>query len=80
MMAEPKPNNNNGMLILTRRLQEVIKIGDNVSLHILMIDKNKIKIGIEAPKHISIIRDELLTEIEREHLRSKLSRRNAITK
>lgn len=79
-MAEPKPNNNNGMLILTRRLQEVIKIGDNVSLHILMIDKNKIKIGIEAPKHISIIRDELLTEIEREHLRSKLSRRNAITK
>jgi len=39
-----------------------------------MIDDNQIKIGIEAPKQIRIIRDELLTETEREHLRSKLSR------
>ena len=47
------------MLILTRRAGESILIGDDITITVLDVRKNQAKIGIEAPKEILILRDEI---------------------
>lgn len=51
------------MLILTRRISESIMIGDNIKIITLEIKGNQIKLGIEAPKDISIHRQEIYDRI-----------------
>lgn len=51
------------MLVITRRLNESILIGDNIRIVILGIDGDRIKIGIEAPASLKILRAELLAEV-----------------
>lgn len=51
------------MLVLSRKADETIHIGDNVVLKILSVRGNSVRIGIEAPKNVSILRGEL-TESE----------------
>jgi carbon storage regulator len=53
------------MLVLTRRVSERIQIGDDVTLTIVRIDGNKVRIGIEAPEHVKVKRDELAPKAER---------------
>lgn len=48
------------MLILTRKKGEMIKIGDNIEVWIGEILGGQVKVAIEAPKHIKIMRQELL--------------------
>ena len=50
------------MLILTRKIGEEIMIGDNIRVTVVDIDRNKIRIGILAPRHIPILRTELLDD------------------
>ena len=47
------------MLVLTRKLQETIKIGDNVTIHILRVKGNTVRLGIDAPRQVRIVRGEL---------------------
>jgi len=47
------------MLILTRRNNERIFIGDNIVLSILTIEGNRVKVGIDAPKDVTILREEI---------------------
>jgi carbon storage regulator len=47
------------MLILSRKLDESIVIGDNITVKILSIDKGSVKLGIDAPSDVSILREEL---------------------
>jgi carbon storage regulator len=56
------------MLILTRKLNEVIQIGDNVRLKVLHISDGQVKIGIEAPIDIRIFRAEIYAEIEKQNV------------
>ena len=49
------------MLILTRRVGENVMIGDNVQVAVLSVKGNQVRVGIEAPKTIPVIREELLT-------------------
>lgn len=49
------------MLVVTRRRDESIMIADNVEITVLEISKDKVKIGINAPKDVKIIRSELKT-------------------
>ncbi len=56
------------MLVLTRRLEEKIKIGDNIIVSILDIEGGAVKIGIEAPKEIQILRMEILEQIRDENI------------
>ncbi|MGZ5207883.1 MAG: carbon storage regulator CsrA [Sulfuricurvum sp.] len=52
------------MLILSRKLDESIVIGDSITLKIIAIDKGVVKLGIDAPSHIRILRSELIRAVE----------------
>jgi carbon storage regulator len=55
------------MLVLNRKLGESLIVGDNIEIKILEIQDGKIKIGIEAPKDISILRKEVYDLIKAEN-------------
>jgi carbon storage regulator len=61
------------MLVLTRRLGESINIGDNIKITVVDIDGKQVKIGIEAPKDITIFREEVYERIKKENLRAAAS-------
>jgi len=48
------------MLILTRKKDETMVVGHDVTVKVLGVSGNQVKIGIEAPREVSIMRDELL--------------------
>ena len=54
------------MLVLTRRVQESIMIGDEIEVHVLSIAGEKVRIGIEAPRAIPVFREEVYLERKRE--------------
>lgn len=47
------------MLIITRRVTEEIRVGDSITIAILGIQGNQVRIGIEAPRNLSIDREEV---------------------
>ncbi len=51
------------MLVLSRKTNETIKIGDNIELRILEVKGDTVRIGIEAPKSVDILRGELVQSI-----------------
>jgi len=52
------------MLVLARKLNESIVLGDNITVTVISIDKGVVKLGIDAPKSISIMRSELLEDVK----------------
>ena len=48
------------MLVLSRKLGEKIVIGDNIVVTVVKIDRNQIRIGIEAPQDIPVYREEIM--------------------
>jgi carbon storage regulator len=55
------------MLVLTRKLGESIRIGDNVVVKIVDLDGRHVKLGIEAPRSIAVNREEIYERIQREN-------------
>ena len=55
------------MLILTRRVGETLMIGDAVSVTVLGVKGNQVRIGINAPKDLAVHREEIYQRIKREH-------------
>jgi carbon storage regulator len=51
------------MLILTRKAGEQLRIGDQIVVTVQRVDRNSVRIGIEAPGEVPIVRGELLAEI-----------------
>ncbi len=60
------------MLILTRRITESIVIGDEVTVTVLGIKGNQVRIGVNAPKEISVHRNEVYEKIEQEKREKQL--------
>lgn len=56
------------MLVLTRKLGESIRIGDNIIIKVIELDGKHVKLGIEAPKNISVNREEIYERIQKENL------------
>jgi len=54
------------MLILTRRVGETLMIGDAVSVTVLGVKGNQVRIGINAPKDVPVHREEIFQRIKRE--------------
>ena len=54
------------MLVLTRRIQETLIIGDDIKITVLGIKGNQVRLGIDAPKDVSVHREEIWLKIQRE--------------
>ena len=54
------------MLILTRRVGETLMIGDNVSVTVLRVKGNQVRLGVNAPKDVSVHREEIFERIQNE--------------
>jgi carbon storage regulator len=59
------------MLILTRRIGESIMIGDAIEITVLGVKGNQVRIGISAPKNVSVHREEIFERIKREQEAAK---------
>jgi carbon storage regulator len=55
------------VLILTRRAGETLMIGDDISVTILGINGNQVRIGISAPKNVDVYREEIYVRIKNEN-------------
>lgn len=55
------------MLVLTRKINEAIQIGDDIEIKVLSVSGDQIKIGIVAPKHVEIHRKEIYLSIQEEN-------------
>ena len=58
------------MLVLSRKLDESIVLGDDITVRIISIDKGVVKLGIDAPKNVSIVRSELLEDVKDSNIAS----------
>ena len=71
------------MLVLKRKAGESIIVADNIEIKIIEVEEGRIKIGIDAPKEVSIIRKEVLDETKSENKTAAQSRnidKSALTK
>ena len=58
------------MLILTRKVEESITIGNHITVSVLEVKGNQVKLGIEAPRDIPVNRTEVFESIIRENIRA----------
>ncbi len=64
------------MLILTRRIGETVMIGDEVTVTVLGVKGNQVRLGVNAPKDVSVHREEIYIRIQNEHNASENASEN----
>jgi carbon storage regulator len=55
------------MLVLTRKLGEVIRVGESVTVRVLEVKGNQVRLGIEAPAEVRIYREEIYRAVRKEN-------------
>lgn len=68
------------MLILSRKIEESIVIGDSITVKILGIHEGQVKLGIEAPKQIKVFRSEVYEQIQKENIEASRSEKTSVSK
>jgi carbon storage regulator len=63
------------MLVLTRKAQQSIMIGDGIEVSVLSIVGEKVRLGIQAPRDIPVFRKEIYLEIQQENVATRASAR-----
>lgn len=58
------------MLVLSRKVNETIIIGDNIRVTVVRLDRNQVRLGFEAPNDIRIYREEIIEEGPREKVKT----------
>ncbi len=66
------------MLVLTRKRDQSIIIGDNIEIMVVDIGQNEVRIGISAPRSLSVHRKEVYEAILRENIAAKLTRKKSL--
>ena len=66
------------MLILTRRVGETVVIGDDVTVTVLGVKGNQVRLGVNAPKEVAVHREEIYERIKREQATEESSRPQAV--
>ncbi|GIP19092.1 carbon storage regulator [Paenibacillus montaniterrae] len=61
------------MLVLKRKVGEVVRIGNDIEVHVLAVEGDVIKLGFEAPKQVQILRSEIYEAIKAENMQSSIS-------
>jgi carbon storage regulator len=64
------------MLVLTRKLNESIMVGDDVKITIVDVKGDQVKLGITAPREVAVHREEVYREIQKENQLAALSKTN----
>jgi carbon storage regulator len=59
------------MLVLTRKEQEAIMIGDTIIVRVLEVNGDQVRIGIEAPQHVAVHREEVFEAIANERVEAE---------
>ena len=59
------------MLVLTRKIGEMFKVGDQITVEVLDVRGNQVRIGIEAPRTVSVHREEIWKRIQQEQTDGK---------
>lgn len=54
------------MLVLTRRANQSIRIGPNVEVRVVRVEGDRVVLGIDAPRHVAVVRSELIEEMSGE--------------
>lgn len=60
------------MLILTRRIGETLNIGDDISITVLGVQGNQVRLGSKAPKDVQVHREEIYERIQKEKAQDEL--------
>ena len=61
------------MLVLARKTDESIVIGENIVVKVISVENGVVKLGIDAPKEVSIIRNELIEEVKESNKAASLT-------
>ena len=66
------------MLVLTRKLGEIIRVGDTVTVRVLEVKGNQVRLGVEAPSDVRIYREEVYRAIRKENEEAALREGEAL--
>ncbi len=64
------------MLVLTRKLNQSLLIGDNIELTVLEVQSGSVRLGIKAPRNVRILRQEIVQQVTEVNLQASLHAKN----
>ncbi len=62
------------MLVLSRKVGEKILIGDNISVTVVRVAQGIVRIGVEAPKNMAVVREEIKDQVHEDHQAKKAAK------